>query len=154
MTAHQHGSGVRAGGDALANLFDALFVFMGLYYPGELPEELIIPVAGRKKPLRFNAPRLRVATPPADPGGREGDPPPAGEEPSSDLTELQLKILAALEGKALRTDALAHRCGCDSGRLFRKKGALPDLRRLGMVDHSHHLGGFFRPDAPPEVADN
>lgn len=61
-------------------------------------------------------------------------------------TPFQQDILDALEGKGLRTDALAAKVG-DRSRLFRPEG-LPELRQHGRVDH-HPRVGYFRPDAPP-----
>jgi hypothetical protein len=59
----------------------------------------------------------------------------------------QESVLEALEGKALRTDALGAAVG-DRGRLY-KPGGLKELREAGMVKHHPRLG-FYRPDAPPE----
>lgn len=68
---------------------------------------------------------------------------PTAEPP---LTPFQEQILEALDGKALRTDALGTAVG-DRGRLF-KKGGLRELRERGLVEHDQETG-FFRPDAPP-----
>lgn len=60
----------------------------------------------------------------------------------------QTAILDALEGKALRTDALAAKVG-DRSRLFSKpRGGLPELKEHGLVGHHDRLG-FYRVDAPP-----
>lgn len=59
----------------------------------------------------------------------------------------QQAILDALEGKALRTDALGAAVG-DRARLYRPNG-LRELRDHGLVAHHERLG-FFRPDAPPD----
>jgi hypothetical protein len=72
--------------------------------------------------------------------------PPADESPER-LTDLQERILDALAGKALRTDALAHKADCDRGQMFRK-GGLKELRECGLVAH-HKDHGFYRPDDPP-----
>jgi len=61
-------------------------------------------------------------------------------------TPFQRGILKALDGKALRTDALAAVVG-DRSRLFRR-GGLNELRDRGMVAN-HPAIGFYRPDAPP-----
>ncbi len=66
------------------------------------------------------------------------------------LTEVAPPILAALDGRAMRTDALAHAVGVGRGSLFRKPtGGIDELKREGYVA-SHPRLGFFRPDAPPE----
>jgi len=62
-------------------------------------------------------------------------------------TAFQLAILDALDGRALRTDALGAEVG-DRGRLFRRPGGLPELREQGLVDNHPRLG-YYRPDAPP-----
>lgn len=61
---------------------------------------------------------------------------------------VQKAILKALEGKALRSTALARIVG-DSGRLFRKPGGMQELRDRGLVAWHQRLG-FYRPDAPPK----
>jgi hypothetical protein len=76
---------------------------------------------------------------------------PAAQGPAEQVfvpTPFQNAILDALEGKALRTDALGAAAG-DRGRLFRHPGGLRELREQGLVSH-HERRGFFRPDAPPE----
>ena len=66
-------------------------------------------------------------------------------------TQLQEDVLTALDGRALRTDALAHRCHGNRRSLFRDPGGLHELRRQGLVDH-HHRIGYYRADAlPPEL---
>ncbi len=62
--------------------------------------------------------------------------------------QFQESILGALEGKALRADALGHIVG-DRSRLYRKPGGLQELRDQGYVSHHPRLG-YYRPDAPPE----
>jgi hypothetical protein len=59
----------------------------------------------------------------------------------------QKAILAALDGKALRTDALGDAVN-DRRRLFRDPGGLEELERNGRVAH-HKRCGFYRPDSPP-----
>jgi hypothetical protein len=58
----------------------------------------------------------------------------------------QRAILDALDGVALRTDALGAKVG-DRGRLFKRNG-IKELREQGLVDR-HPSVGFYRPDAPP-----
>lgn len=60
----------------------------------------------------------------------------------------QEAILEALEGKALRTDALGAAAG-DRSRLFRNPGGLKELQEQGLVKHNRRAG-FYRPDAPPD----
>jgi hypothetical protein len=62
----------------------------------------------------------------------------------------QDSILAALEGQALRTDALGAAVG-DRSRLFKPHG-LKELREEGLVSWHSRLG-FYRVDAPPLTAD-
>ncbi len=65
---------------------------------------------------------------------------------------IQEAILAALNGKALRSDALAHKAGYSKGNIYREPGGLPELQRRGLVSHHKRLG-YFRPDAlPPELS--
>jgi len=63
-------------------------------------------------------------------------------------TPLQSAILDALDGKAMKKQALADEvCGGEGTRLYRK-GGINELREIGRVDHKHGVG-YFRPDAPP-----
>lgn len=61
--------------------------------------------------------------------------------------DFQKGILAALQNKALRTEALGNAVG-DRRRLFRDPGGLPELQEAGLVA-SHPRLGYYRPDAPP-----
>lgn len=63
-------------------------------------------------------------------------------------TPLQESVLAALKGRALRTDALAHKAEVNRRSLFKEPGGLPELIEEGLVAHTKRLG-YFRPDAPP-----
>lgn len=63
-------------------------------------------------------------------------------------TDLQQRILDALAGKALRTDALWQRCDCNRRSLFNDPGGLPELQEQGLVAH-HARTGYYRPDCPP-----
>jgi hypothetical protein len=58
-----------------------------------------------------------------------------------------LVCLVALDGKALRTDALAAKTGSDRRRLS-KPGRLKELQDRGLVARHDRLG-FYRPDAMP-----
>lgn len=63
----------------------------------------------------------------------------------------QLRILAALDGIALRTDALAEIAKVDRRKLFNRgstKGLLMELIDQDLVRHHTRLG-YYRPDAPP-----
>jgi hypothetical protein len=58
----------------------------------------------------------------------------------------QHRILEALDGRALRTDALGDAVD-DRRRLFRP-GGLKELQAEGLVNHHDRLG-YYRPGAPP-----
>ncbi len=62
-------------------------------------------------------------------------------------SDFQARILAALDGRGLRTDALAGEVG-DRRALFRHPGGLRELREQGLVA-SHPRLGYYRTDAPP-----
>lgn len=86
-------------------------------------------------------------------------PPANGVSPAAEVgsepfvpTPYQEAILVALEGKALRTDALANVVG-DRSRLFRHPGGLRELQAHGLVAHHKRLG-FYRPDVPPEALES
>lgn len=64
-------------------------------------------------------------------------------------SEFQAAILAALEGKALRSDPLGDVVD-DRRRLFRHPGGLKELQERGLVCRHSRLG-YYRPDAPPEA---
>jgi hypothetical protein len=59
----------------------------------------------------------------------------------------QQLILEKLDGRALRTDGLCTKTS-ERRQLFRKKGGIHELKRVGLVAH-HERVGFYRPDAPP-----
>lgn len=59
----------------------------------------------------------------------------------------QRAILAALEGKSLKSDALGAAVG-DRSRLFKQRGGLKELKEHGRVAHHDRLG-YYRPDFPP-----
>lgn len=61
----------------------------------------------------------------------------------------QTAILEALEGKAMKTGALAAAVHCETPQLFKKpKGGIAELREHDLVRHHERLG-YWRPDAPP-----
>lgn len=62
--------------------------------------------------------------------------------------EFQREILTALQGRALKVEALAIKvCGGDKSRLY-KPGGIKELKDAGLVDKKPRLG-YFRPDSPP-----
>lgn len=126
----------------LPKLADAARKFLADNLAGTLPRKLVIIIPdGIDDPAYFTIPRSARPSIIHLQDGEERDeifvPDP-----------FQTAILTALEGKALRTDALASVVG-DRSRLFRKPtGGIPELRKEGLVDHHSRLG-YYRPDAPP-----
>lgn len=75
---------------------------------------------------------------------------PGGQPSPFVPTPLQRAILDALNGQALKKDALAKAvCGGDDSRLY-KAGGLKELRERGLIEHKHGVG-YYRPDAPPTL---
>lgn len=72
-------------------------------------------------------------------------------EPFS-TNSFQRGILAALDGKALRTDKLGDAVG-DRRRLYRNPGGLKELEEQGLVKKHERLG-YYRPDSPPPELEN
>lgn len=71
--------------------------------------------------------------------------------PAGDLlifTPLQKSIMKALDGKALKKQALANEICKGEGRVLYRPGGLQELRRHGLVEHRPQIG-FYRPDSPP-----
>jgi hypothetical protein len=63
------------------------------------------------------------------------------------LTPFQIEILKALDGKALKLQALADRLsGADTKRLY-NEGLKTVLMEKGLIEHVN--AGYYRPDAPP-----
>jgi hypothetical protein len=62
-------------------------------------------------------------------------------------SDYQLRLLTVLEGRALRTDALAQATREDRTKLFRP-GGLKELQEAGLVRHVKEYG-YYRPDCPP-----
>jgi hypothetical protein len=73
--------------------------------------------------------------------------PPQDEDPPFLPTELQERILAALDRKALTLDALALKLDVDRGNLHRD--GIKELKKHGLIDNHRRAGGYYRPDAPP-----
>ncbi len=115
----------------LPELAAAVRQFMAENLPGRTPLRVAIFTAEDAKPLSLPVPAAPAAPPAFIP------------------TAFQTAILDALDGRALRTEALAAAVGGDRRRLFRKPGGLTELREKGMVDQHPRLG-YFRPDSPPE----
>jgi hypothetical protein len=67
-------------------------------------------------------------------------------------TAMQKGILRALEGKALRTDALATAVGCDRRRLY-ETGGIKELQERDLVGHHERLGHYSTANPPPELAE-
>jgi len=67
-------------------------------------------------------------------------------------TPIQSAILEALNGKALKVEALVDAIGYEPQRLYKpgkdKPGGIHELKARGLVVHKHGVG-YFRPDAPP-----
>lgn len=127
----------------LAELLDHAREFAAIHFPGAALEEL---------GLRFtNARPFRAPVPPA-PAPAPAPVTPSGPGPAAEdvwvPTDAQACILEALDGKALRSDALAHRADVDRRTLFRRPGGLQELRDRGLVEHHDRLG-YYRPDCPP-----
>ncbi len=74
--------------------------------------------------------------------------PPTPEEPRFVPTDMQQRILAALNGRSLRTDALAAKVNVNRRTLFKDPGGLGELVEEGLVAH-HKRVGYWHPDAPP-----
>jgi hypothetical protein len=70
-------------------------------------------------------------------------------DPLDPLTPMQRAIMKALDGRALKADALAKEvAGGDRRRLY-KKGGIKELRENDRVVNKRPLG-YYRPDRPPE----
>src|SRR5262249_21906949 len=117
------------------DLFNVVRSWVEANYPGESAETLVIHIRGRAVPVQLPVPPALVVN------GRAVGPPPFI------TTSFQDDILEALDGRALKTDALGAAVG-DRGRLYRARG-LKELREKGMVCHEPGVG-FYRPDAPPK----
>ncbi len=63
-------------------------------------------------------------------------------------TQFQERILRVLDAKALTARGLAAALRCDMKQLYRS--GLNELKREGKVLNNRRVGGYYRPDAPPE----
>ncbi len=66
------------------------------------------------------------------------------------LTAVQVSIMKALDGRALKKEQLAAECKIDPSRLY-KPGGIKELMDLEKVDNKRGVG-YFRLDAPPPNA--
>ncbi len=71
-----------------------------------------------------------------------------GERESQVPTRLQLEILNVLNGNALTKEKLAFKLACDPGTLY-KPGGIKELLKRGLVKNDRKVGGYYRPDCPP-----
>lgn len=122
---------------SLPEMLATVKAFVQASLPGEEADEVVVLLrSGKRLRVPFSA-GIVAAAPCAEPGASAFNP-----------SEFQADLLAALEGCALRTDALAAKADCDRRRLFRP-GGLKDLQAAGWVAHDP-AAGYFRPDVPPE----
>lgn len=126
--------------DSLREFAALVHAFVVASLPGEEPEELTVRLrSGKVFVVPIVAPSPGVTASPSTNGSRAA----AEFEP----TDYQAEILVALEGRALRTDALAAQTSKDRRSLF-TEGGLKGLIAAGWVRHDKR--GYFRPDTPPE----
>jgi hypothetical protein len=105
---------------------------------GRTPTSVVVKFSDTKLSLPFPLATVRA------------EPPASAVDASSAPwlpTAFQQSILDALDGRALRADALGDEVG-DRGRLYKKPGGIQELRDHGLVAH-HPRRGYYRPDAPP-----
>lgn len=79
-----------------------------------------------------------------------GPEPPVEPEPFVP-NEFQRQILEALDGKALRTDALAGAVG-NRRRLFKHPGGVSELIEEGLLANHPRLGYYRTDNPPPDVS--
>lgn len=113
------------------------YVALARHLAGEVRQLGPITCCINGDPFTFSVPTRILA----EAVGRGGD-----AEPSFTPNDFQADILAALEGVALRTDALNAAVGT---AVHRKPGGILELIEAGLVKHNKTIG-YFRPDAPPE----
>lgn len=118
-------------------LFNTVSGWMASNYPGIIATEVIIRAKSLHRseltPIRLLVP-LRQA-----------------KKPTKDIfapTVYQKAILAALDGKAMRTADLADALGGDRRRLFKDPGGIKELKKAGMISNHPRLG-YYRIDSPP-----
>jgi hypothetical protein len=73
--------------------------------------------------------------------------PPQDGEVTFIPSELQERILAVLNQKALTQDALAHKLKVDRSNIYRD--GIKELKKQGLIANHRRAGGYYRPDAPP-----
>jgi hypothetical protein len=66
---------------------------------------------------------------------------------------VQDAVLGALDGRALRTDALAREAKVERSQMFKKPGGLAELTENGLLER-HPRMGYYRPDSPPPKLDD
>jgi hypothetical protein len=116
--------------------YDAVQKLVCGAWPGTVAVEIVIKLNSGQKaklPIPMPAPAFKLSVVSAD-----------AFVPNA----VQAAVLAALEGKAMKSTALESIVG-DKARLFRKPGGLQELREKGLIEHHDRLG-YFRPDAPPK----
>lgn len=67
------------------------------------------------------------------------------------LTPTQQSILSALDGRSLNKEKLCEEMKINDNRLY-NAGGIMELQEMGLVGSDRKLGGYYRPDAPPEAA--
>ena len=74
---------------------------------------------------------------------------PPEPEPAAPLTAVQREVMGALRGRALTGDDLAAELDADRSTLIRSH--LRPLMGAGLVVNDRRVGGYYRPDAPPQA---
>jgi hypothetical protein len=64
-------------------------------------------------------------------------------------SELQREIWNELNRRAMTAENLGHSIAHSRATLFRDRG-LPEMLKLGLLKNDRMMGGYYRPDAPPE----
>ena len=122
-------------------LFDALRQWTSINYPGLAARRISIDFVNEPDPVSLPVPRCSCAPVSVSVLERKSEIMPAFVP-----SPFQKGILAALNGKALRTDALADKVGSRS-RLFSKNG-VKELEDRGLIAHHERLG-FYSTEFPP-----